>query len=110
LGGQINSYMAILSFTTKYREIFKLLVLLEKNNIPHSFTVRGDSKGFQIRVLHEEQNIISVIQHRYSAGEENDLLELIGGSKANARGNITAKKALGIIRREIKRYNELLDL
>lgn len=88
----------------RYTEILKLKEMLEKANIPFTFTddlfgakKKGevDSKkypAYQIRLNKD----IDVVQHCYSYGEEKNLLEIMGGLTEEERetdgvlGNLTA--------------------
>lgn len=60
--------------TVKYKEIFKLKKMLEKEKIPFEFLKFNGTFGYQIR-LNEN---CDVIEHKGSYGEEQDLLEIMG--------------------------------
>ena len=61
----------------KYTEILKLKEMLEEANIPFTFTetYRKQHSAYQIRL----GGLADVIQHRGSYGNEQDLLEIMGG-------------------------------
>lgn len=63
-----------------YKEIFKLKEMLEKAQIPFVFKEHNDARnGYQI--LYPADGIkrqCSVIEHSYSYGNEQDLLEIMG--------------------------------
>lgn len=61
-----------------YTEIFRLKEKLEEAEIPFEFVARNQMKGYQIVYPSIEGMICSVIQHRYSYGNEADLLEIMG--------------------------------
>ena len=61
-----------------YNEIFKLKELLEKGNIPFDFKNFHD--GYQIIIKNKNNfRIADVIENEYSHGNEEDLLEIMGG-------------------------------
>ena len=61
-----------------YNEIFKLKELLEKGNIPFEFKNFHD--GYQIIIKNKNNfRIVDVIENEYSHGNEEDLLEIMGG-------------------------------
>lgn len=64
----------------KYTQIFKLKELLEKANIPFEFIEHKDYRnGYQILYpVGGVQNICSVIEHSFSYGNRQDLLEIQG--------------------------------
>ena len=61
----------------KYTEILKLKGMLEEANIPFTFTetYRKQCSAYQIRL----GGFADVIQHKGSYGNEQDLLEIMGG-------------------------------
>lgn len=62
---------------TKYREILKLKDMLEMAGIPFHFS--KSNGGFHICYPKEGFfRVCSVIEHDYSYGHENDLLEIMG--------------------------------
>lgn len=61
---------------SNYTEIIRLKKMLEKENIP--FTFEPLYEGFHITVMSDNHSI-SIIEHRYSYGNEKDLLEIFGG-------------------------------
>ena len=60
----------------KYKEIFLLKEMLEKENIP--FIFRNIFDGFQICYPDIKNKECSVIEHIGSYGHEQDLLEIMG--------------------------------
>lgn len=61
-----------------YNEIFKLKELLEKGNIPFEFKNIYD--GYQIIIKNKNNfRIADAIEHKFSYGNEEDLLEIMGG-------------------------------
>lgn len=76
----------------KYTEIFKLKAMLEKANIPFTFTANALSPNkigyIYYRLLSPDSypayqiwlnKDVDVIQHHWSYGNEQDLLEIMGG-------------------------------
>ena len=63
-----------------YKEIFKLKEKLEEANIPFVLKEHKDYRqGYQILYPEAgEKRVCSVIEHRFSYGHENDLLEIAG--------------------------------
>ena len=63
-----------------YKEIFKLKEMLEKAQIPFVFKEHNDDRnGYQILYPSVgEKSKCSVIEHSYSYGNEQDLLEIMG--------------------------------
>lgn len=72
---------------TEYTEILKLKKMLEEAKIPFEFTddffdLRDyDNPAYQIRLSPD----VDVIQHNGSYGEEQNLLEIMGGLTAEER-------------------------
>jgi len=63
----------------KYNEIFKLKSLLEENHIPFKWIEHNDFRnGYQICYPKDEKCVCSVIEHLFSYGSQNDLLEIRG--------------------------------
>lgn len=61
-----------------YNEIFKLTELLEKGNIPFEFKLIYD--GYQVIIRNKNNfKIADAVEHNYSYGNEEDLLEIMGG-------------------------------
>lgn len=64
---------------TDYKEIFKLKELLEKACIPFIWKELKDYRnGYQILYPVAEDAVCSVIEHQFSYGNEEDLLEILG--------------------------------
>lgn len=60
-----------------YKSMLKLQKMLKKANVPHEFREVYD--GFQIRVFLKNEEILSAVQHNFSYGNEQDLIEIMGG-------------------------------
>lgn len=60
----------------KYKEIFRLKEMLEKENIP--FVFRNLFDGFQICYPNIKNKVCSVIEHEGSYGHNQDKLEIMG--------------------------------
>lgn len=61
-----------------YNEIFKLKELLEKGNIPFEFKNIYD--GYQVIIRNKNNfKIADAIEHNFSYGNEEDLLEIMRG-------------------------------
>lgn len=61
-----------------YNEIFKLKELLEKENIPFEFKNIYD--GYQVIIRNSNKfKLADAIEHNFSYGNEEDLLEIMGG-------------------------------
>lgn len=60
------------------REIIKLKKMLEDEKIPFEFIERKELEGYQIIYTHKEKFVCSVIQHKYSYGNDVNLLEMLG--------------------------------
>ncbi len=109
-----------------YKEIFKLKVMLDKENIPYEFLDRSyidyykhdiQYPFYQIIVYEpieyeEPIRLISVIQGHGSYGENLDLLEIRGcltnkeEKEDSVKGYLTAKE---VFKRIKKNYNKLLE-
>lgn len=82
----------------KYNEIFKLKSLLEENHIPFEWIEHNDFRnGYQICYPEkDEKRVCSVIEHSFSYGSQEDLLEIQGLLTADEEkcdsvlGNLTA--------------------
>lgn len=84
----------------KYKEIFRLKEMLDISEIPYHFAI-FDSVGFQLCYPSSEgrKRVVSVIEHDYSYGSENDLLEIKGlltkeeqDKGYDVLGNLTAEE------------------
>ena len=63
------------------KEIFRLKEMLEKENIPFEFIERKEMEGYQIGYPYfavTKDCICSVIQHKFSYGNDVNLLEIMG--------------------------------
>lgn len=83
----------------KYNEIFKLKSLLEENHIPFEWIEHNEviKQGYQICYPEkDEKRVCSVIEHSFSYGSQEDLLEIQGLLTADEEkcdsvlGNLTA--------------------
>ena len=82
----------------KYNEIFKLKSMLEETHIPFEWIVHKDFRnGYQICYPEkDEKRVCSVIEHSFSYGSQEDLLEIQGLLTADEEkcdsvlGNLTA--------------------
>lgn len=64
---------------TQYFEIMRLALKLKKWNVPFDFfSLKEPFKGFHICYPNKENTVCSVIEHDYSYGHEDDLLEIKG--------------------------------
>ena len=75
-----NVHEAVWIANEKYKEIFKLKGMLEKANIPFVWKEHKNYiNGYQILYPTDgEQNVCSIIEHKFSYGNEKDLLEIMG--------------------------------
>lgn len=66
------------SFITdnKYQEILKLAKMLRENDIPHTLDRLCD--GWQVVYYKNGEPVADAIEHRYSYGNGEDLLEIMG--------------------------------
>lgn len=65
----------------KYNEIFKLMIMLKTNKIPHQFLNRSTSAREHYQVSYPtngDDRVISVIQGYFTHGGEEDKLEIMG--------------------------------
>jgi hypothetical protein len=82
----------------RYNEIFKLKSMLEENHIPFEWIVHNDLRnGYQICYPEKDgKRVCSVIEHSFSYGSQEDLLEIQGLLTADEEkcdsvlGNLTA--------------------
>ena len=103
----------------KYREIFKLMNLLDKNKIKYEFydrcqaDVYGKGKHFIhfqiiINQKNKKERAFSIIEGFGTYGEEEDKLEIMNyfdNSMDNVLGYLSAKEVLSII----KKYNNQIE-
>lgn len=90
----------------KYKEIFRLKEMLEKEKIP--FIFRNIFGGFQINYPDIRNRVCSVIEHEYSYGHNLDLLEIMGllsegETDDDVLGHLTAEN---VFNRIYKHYKE----
>lgn len=89
----------------RYQEIFTLKSMLEEAGIPFAF-LDGFLGGFRLRYPSDTQCVCSVIQHRYSYGNYDDKLEIMGLAKDkedSVEGWLTAEDVFSRIQ---KHYDE----
>lgn len=84
-----------------YLEIIELAEMLAKAGIPFQF---GElNGGYQIRYPNKEKQVCSVVEHSFSYGSDNDLLEIMGllteeeqkedvGDESAVKGYLTAEE------------------
>lgn len=73
------------------KEILRLKEMLEKENIPFVFIEREEVKGYQIFKTRMGEIIFSVVQHKYSYGNDVNLLEMWEMSKDDVEGYLSAE-------------------
>ena len=80
------------------KEIFRLKEMLENENIPFEFIEHEDVEGYQITYPIMDTSIlqfdISIIQHKYSYGNDENLLEMWDLSKGEPEGYLSAEEVL----------------
>lgn len=89
----------------KYKEIFRLKEMLEKENIP--FIFRDLFYGFQINYPDIKNRVCSVVEHNYSYGHNQDRLEIMGlisdeETDDDVLGYLTARDVFERIYKHIK--------
>ena len=85
------------------KEIFKLKKMLEDEKIPFEFIEREELEGSQIVYTSNEKFICSVIQHKYSYGNDVNLLEMLGLTKHDdVEGYLSAEDVFERIKRHYK--------
>lgn len=69
----------------KYSEIFKLASMLQSANIPFSFDSLWG--GYQVNLENDNDELLAdAIEHAYSCGGKEDLLEIMGGLSEDEGG------------------------
>lgn len=93
--------------SSKYQEIYKLSLMLEEAMINYICVPHID--GFHILCMDEnDEQICSIIEHRFSYGHEGDKLEIMGllteqeQKYDDVRGWMTAKEVVERIRQYFK--------
>ena len=88
------------------KEILRLKEMLEKENIPFEFIERKELEGYQLvypKFSNEMIEAISVIQHKYSYGNEVNLLEMLDLTTLDdVEGYLSAKKVFERIKKHYK--------
>lgn len=88
------------------KEIFRLKEMLEKENIPFIFNELEEMEGYQIGYPYypSKKYWCSIIQHKYSYGNEANLLEIWESSNNDVEGNLTAEDIYKRISRHYKEH------
>ena len=88
------------------KEIFRLKEMLENENIPFEFIEHEDLEGYQITYPIMDTSIlqfdISIIQHKYSYGNNDNLLEMMDVSKTDVEGYLSAEDVFERIKEHYK--------
>lgn len=89
------------------KEIFRLKEMLEKENIPFEFIERKEVEGYQLaypKFLKPNEIIeaVSVIQHKFSYGNDVNLLEIWETSKGDVEGYLSAEDVFERIKKHYK--------
>lgn len=92
-----------------YREIHKLAEMLTAEKIPHSLTRLFD--GWKISYIEGGIEVLSVIEHQYSYGSDEDLLEIMGLltpaelEEDCVKGHLTAEEVFYRIKKHFEEVN-----
>lgn len=95
------------------KEIFKLKEMLEKENIPFEFIEREELEGYQIgypkysKITEPNECVCSVIQHKYSYGNDVNLLEIWELSKDDVEGYLSAEDVFERIKKYEASYQQV---
>lgn len=83
-----------------YSEIKKLALLLWNAKIPHTFKSLFD--GFQIKIERDGHYWCDIIEHFFSYGGKEDLVEIAGlqECKDDVIGGLSAEKCFEMIKKE----------
>ena len=97
----------ILPLNPNYKEILKLHDMLEANNIPHEFARFYD--GYVVCYQTSgETCVCDAVQHRWSYGSEQDLIEILGLSENGAGIDIEGYLTADDVFQRIKNHYESL--
>lgn len=94
----------------KYSAIHFLAEELEAKGIPFHFKLLPAQGGFQILYPKENSVVCSIIEHNFSRGHEENLLEIYGLNEKAERnfddviGNLTVEEVLEIIQKDYNNY------
>ena len=92
------------------KEILRLKEMLEKENIPFVFIEREEVKGYQIFKTRMGEIIFSVVQHKYSYGNDVNLLEMWEMSKDDVEGYLSAEDVFERIKKHYEAsYQQVKD-
>lgn len=88
------------------KEIIRLKGMLEKENIPFEFAERKEMEGYQIGYpkLPPGNCVCSIIQHKYSYGNDVNLIEIMGLSHYDddVEGYLSAEDVFERIKRHYR--------
>ena len=88
------------------KEIIRLKEMLEKENIPFDFEERERVEGYHLIYPKYSKGIvqcdISVVQHKFSYGNDVNLLEIWETSKNDVEGYLSAEDVFERIKRHYK--------
>ena len=89
------------------KEIFRLKEMLEKENIPFVFNELEKMEGYQIGYPYfpSKEYCCSIVQHKFSYGNEVNSLEIWETSKNDVEGYLSAEDVFERIK---KHYNEVM--
>lgn len=94
----------------KYSAIHYLAAELEEKEIPFHFKQLPEQGGFQILYPKENSTVCSIIEHDFSRGHEENLLEIYGLNEKGERnfddavGYLTVEEVLEIIQKDYNNY------
>lgn len=94
----------------KYSAINNLAQKLEENGIPFNFKQLPEQGGFQILYPKENGIVCSIVEHDFSRGHDENLLEIYGLNEKGERnfddaiGNLTVAEVLEIIQKDYNNY------
>ena len=97
----------ILPLNPNYKEILKLHNMLEANNIPHEFARFYDGYAVCYQTS-GETCVCDAVQHRWSYGSEQDLIEILGLSENGAGIDIEGYLTADDVFQRIKKHYESL--
>lgn len=98
-----------------YKEIVKLSEMLKEAGIPFEFS--NLNGGYHIEYPNGENRVCSVVEHSFSYGADDDLLEIMGllteeeqeedvGDESAVKGYLTAEDVFGRISRHYAENNK----
>lgn len=99
----------------KYSAIHYLAAELEEKEIPFHFKQLPEQGGFQILYPKENSVVCSIVEHDFSRGHEENLLEIFGLNEKGERnfddaiGNLNVEEVLEIIQKDYNNYYQKLD-